>query len=61
MTNTNLQHERFCMPRPGEREVRLETYSQTRYGQDGVTAVGAARVSRCIECGAMTVDGQPVG
>ncbi len=53
-SSTNLLHERYCLARPGESEVRLESYSATKYGEDGVTAVGAARIDRCIECGAMT-------
>jgi len=56
-----LQHERFCLPRPGESEVRTESYTQARYAADGVTAIGQARICRCQECGAMVVDGQPVG
>jgi len=64
MTSTstsNLRHERYCLPRVGESELRLESYTQAKYGPDGVTAVGASRICRCIECGAMSVDGQPVG
>ncbi len=64
MTNTStdrLQHQRYCLARPGEDQVRLESYNQTRYGEDGVTAIGSARIDRCLECGSMNVDGQPVG
>jgi len=61
MMTSTIQHEKFCLPRPGEAEPRTETYTADRYSEDdGITVVGLATVSRCIECGARTVDGQPV-
>ena len=58
---STLRHELFCLPRPGESEVRTESYNAPRYAPDGVTTVSVARVHRCMECAAQTVDGQPVG
>jgi len=61
MTNTStdrLQHERFCLPRPGETEVRTESYTGYR-DVDGRSI--PIPVTRCMECAAMVVDGQPVG
>lgn len=57
----NLFHERFCLPRPGETAVRIETYTAERTAGDGVTVIARPVVVRCIECGAETVDGTPVG
>lgn len=57
----NLFHERFCLPRPGETAPRIETYTAERTGSDGVTVLSRPLVTRCIECGAETVDGTPVG
>ncbi len=57
----NLIHERYCLPRPGETEPRTETYTTNRTGSDGVTVIARPVVVRCIECGAETVDGTPVG
>lgn len=54
----HLEHERFCLPRPGEAEVRTETYRLPRTGQDGITIASWATVHRCLECGRMNVDGQ---
>jgi len=49
----------FCLPRPGESEVRTESYSQTKYGPDGVSAIGQYQITRCMECACMSVDGGP--
>lgn len=46
MSVADIQHEYFCQPQPGEKEIRTETYSQTR--DDGVTFV----IDRCMECAA---------
>ena len=48
------------MPRPGEVEARMESYTSPRFGQDGVSVVGHAVVNRCMECGNRTVDGRLV-
>jgi hypothetical protein len=52
-----LEHERFCLPRPGEQQPRIESFVVTRTAQDGVTHIGYARVTRCLECAAQTVEG----
>ena len=47
---TEVQHEPFCLPRPGNDEVRMESWLADKY--DGEAIVGKTRVVRCIECGA---------
>ena len=59
-TPDQVEHQHFCLPRPGEVEPRMESYTSPRFGADGVTVVGYAQVDRCIECGNRTVDGQIV-
>lgn len=54
---TNLKHEDFCLPRPDEPQVRIESYPVDKYGPDGVKKIGTVQVVRCIECGAATYDG----
>lgn len=54
---THIEHEKFCMPRPGEDEPRIETFTVARTAPDGVTHVGRARICRCIECGSQHVEG----
>lgn len=51
-----LTHEPFCMARPGLPGPRTERY--TAYVDDPATGRSrpAARVHRCIECGATTYD-----
>lgn len=58
-TTTTLRHLDFCLPRPGASEPRVESYRVERSNQAGVV-VGRPLVVRCVECGAQTVDGQPV-
>ena len=55
MTSTStIEHQRYCLPRPGEQEPRTETFTAERYGPDG-TVTSRPTVERCIECGAQTV------
>ncbi len=56
-TTTTIDHEKFCLPRPGADEPRIESFTVPRTAQDGVTHIGQARVTRCIECGAQSVEG----
>ena len=56
-TTSTVQHEGFCLPRPGLDAPRLETYTQPVYQDDGITPTRYVRVERCIECGAATYDG----
>lgn len=48
----SVRHEEFCLPRPGEKEPRLEGF--TAYEDDAQTGRTrpAAVVTRCLECGA---------
>ena len=39
---------------------RTESFRAERYGEDGMVLVARPRVDRCVQCGAQTVDGQPV-
>ena len=59
-TPTNLKHEEFCLPRPGEDAPRIERFRAPTY-DGGVYATGSVEVCRCIECGAATYDGQRRG
>jgi len=56
MTAT-IEHEPFCLPRPGESEPRIESFPVTRYGSDGYPTGSRATVTRCQECGAQTLVG----
>ena len=56
MTVDTLDHEDFCLPRPGEDEVRRETYTLPVYDDnDHVTRY--VHVERCQECGVIAYDG----
>lgn len=55
-----VEHADFCLPRPGEDEVRMESYTLDRTGPDGVTVVGTSFCQRCIECGAQVIDDRQV-
>lgn len=58
-TATNLvEHEDFCLPRPGELEPRMEAFSVAISDATGAT-LGHAHVVRCLECASQTVDGRP--
>ncbi len=56
MTTAALEHEPFCLPRPGEDTPRIEKYSAYRYNEQGY-AVSTIQVVRCTECGAATYNG----
>lgn len=51
-----LEHEHFCLPRPGAPEPRTETYRAERTNEAGVVT-SRPTVTRCIECGAQTIVG----
>lgn len=55
-----LEHQPYCLPRPGESVRRMESYAVPRYGSDGIAVIGSALVVRCVECGNRTVDGHLV-
>ncbi|MEJ7772915.1 MAG: hypothetical protein WKF51_13510 [Geodermatophilaceae bacterium] len=44
MSAADIQHAAFCMPQPGEKEKRTETFPLT-------TDRGTVVIDRCIECG----------
>jgi hypothetical protein len=48
----SVHHEDFCLPRPGEKEPRIEGF--VAYEDDAQTGRTrpAAAVTRCLECGA---------
>jgi hypothetical protein len=54
----SIRHEEFCLPRPGEKEPRVEGF--VAYADDAQTGRSrpAAFVSRCLECGAAVYDPQ---
>jgi hypothetical protein len=58
MITTNLKHAEFCLPRPGLDEPRIEQYPAPKYAPDGITPAGSVTVTRCLECGEATYDGQ---
>ena len=59
-TPTNaVEHLVFCLPRPGESEVRMESYGIAKYADDGMPN-GTGMIIRCLECGSHTVDGRQV-
>jgi len=60
VTPEMVEHAEYCLPRPGATEPRMEGYSATRYGANGITVAGSSVVHRCIECGNRTVDGRLV-
>lgn len=55
-TTLSIEHEKFCLPRPGEDAPRIESFTTSTYGEDGVTATGRVRTTRCFECGAARYD-----
>ncbi len=58
MTSTAaIEHESYCLPRPGEDAPRTEAFRAERYGKDGITVVSRPVVHRCQECAAQTVTG----
>lgn len=54
---SNLTHEKWCLPRPGEEGPRIEWYTQTAYDQTGVVVVKYVACERCQECGVIAYDG----
>ncbi len=58
-TSTTILHQQFCLPRPGEDEPRIESYQAERTGPDGLTVTARPTITRCLECGSMTIDGTP--
>ena len=52
LDSKSVRHEDFCLPRPDEKEVRLEGF--VAYEDDAQTGRTrpAAAVTRCLECGA---------
>ncbi len=53
----DLEHEVFCLPRPGSDEPRIESYQADRPGPDGIEIAARVTVTRCQECGAATYEG----
>lgn len=47
----SIRHEEFCLPRPGEKEPRLEGFVAYEDDVAGRTRP-AMFVTRCLECGA---------
>lgn len=49
-----VRHEEFCLPRPGEKAPRVESY--VHMGDDPKSGRSAPThdVTRCLECGAAT-------
>lgn len=56
MTTTAHPHEPWCLPRPGEKEPRIESYRAQKTGPDGSPA-GSVAVRRCQECAVSLYDG----
>ena len=57
MITTTFEHQKWCLPRPGEDAPRMERYSIPRYGDDGKMKVADVLCLRCMECGNATYDG----
>jgi len=51
-----LEHEKFCMPRPGETEPRIESFTAERTDPAG-RVTSRPTVTRCCECGSQVVEG----
>ncbi len=54
-----VEHEPFCLPRPGELEPRVEEFSVGVSDASGAP-LGSRHVVRCQECGSQAVDGRRV-
>lgn len=60
MTASNIvEHEKFCLPRPGETAPRIEEFSVAVSDANGAP-LGRRHIVRCQECGSQTVDGRQV-
>ncbi len=55
MSATLLDHEIWCLPRPGEAEPRVERYTANREDTDG-HVVARILCTRCLECGKIEYD-----
>ncbi len=51
-TTTRLRHEDFCLPRPDETAVRIETFPYLQDDPATGRATKTHTVTRCLECGA---------
>lgn len=51
-----LQHEDYCLPRPGADAPRIESYRSERTDDTG-RVTSRPVVTRCIECGAQETRG----
>ena len=49
---TEVRHEEFCLPRPGQAEPRIEVYPHYEDHPKSGRAYQTHTVTRCIECGA---------
>lgn len=58
-SGAELEHEPFCLPRPDEKKLRIESFKVTRYGPDGAALLAQPTVTRCVECGAQVVEEPP--
>ncbi len=56
MRTDTLDHEPFCLPRPGETEPRTESYRADQYDEHG-RLIARPLVERCVECGTHRVTG----
>ncbi len=56
INTVEIEHEKFCLPRPGAKEPRIESFRSERIAADGVTVASRPRVTRCQECGAQIVE-----
>ena len=48
----SLRHEEFCLPRPDEKEPRIEGFLAYEDDPESGRARASAFVTRCLECGA---------
>jgi hypothetical protein len=59
-THQPLEHHDYCLPRPGESDPRIESYTHNITDHTGNRIVRVASLTRCVECGCMTVDGKAI-
>ncbi len=55
-TTPELEHEKYCLPRPGEGGPRIESFRAERTDQEG-NVTSRPLVIRCLECGSQVVQG----
>lgn len=53
-TAPEIEHEPFCLPRPGEGGPRIDSFLADRTDEAG-HVTSRPRVTRCCECGAQVV------